>query len=149
MADKLKPLKNKHYDGFADWAALRAAHCDRRDWEDDYKEKLTEITPVKEPTLVFAFYEYACYEGRSLVVFMHKKKWWVNEASHCSCNGLEGGWHPSAHSKKEIERMYVTNNWRLDKDNMFSYPEAHEFVRWWKKVNRKKRAPKKVVIAGE
>lgn len=139
----VKRYTKKYYDGFKDWESLRIAHCDRRDWEDGHKEELAGITPVKEPSAVFAFYEYEDYSGRSMIVFKHKNKWWVNEAGHCSCYGLEGTWKPTAHSKKEIERMFITNNWRLKEDNIYSYPEAHDFVRWWKKHS--KTTPKKKV----
>lgn len=75
------------YDGFNDWKAVQ------KEFETD--------TP--EPEKVYlARYEGGGYEGSGLVLYSNDGKFYLNEASHCSCYGLEGTWYPEEYASKEL-----------------------------------------------
>jgi len=44
--------------------------------------------------ILFASYAPGCYCGDAVVVFQRDGKFYMNEASHCSCYGLENQWGP-------------------------------------------------------
>lgn len=151
MADKKVRLTKRFYPGFNNWEGLRKAFCDAREWEEEiFEKKLAEIQPAREPALVFAAYDYGNWEGYSLVIYKHKGKWWVNEAGHCSCYGLEGSWSPTPHTKADIEKMYIKNSYYDDPENCSDrISMVLGFREWWKrhsKVKKKKVGNKVTVI---
>lgn len=63
--------------------------------EDMAKSFETDLASMpSEHELVIAVYEYEGYDGTSFVLFCKDGQLYMNEASHCSCNGLEGCWAP-------------------------------------------------------
>ena len=67
---------------------------------------------------IFAVYERESYEGQCLIVFKKWSRtidddgkstttfqWYVIEASHCSCNGLEDAWPPKPTTKEALLMM--------------------------------------------
>lgn len=60
-------------------------------WEDVQREFQIKDS---EPEVLFAAYEYANYSGDCLVIYQQDGELYLVDASHCSCYGLEGQWHP-------------------------------------------------------
>lgn len=57
--------------------------------------------------VLFAWYEYANYEGSSLVVFEKDGELWEVNGGHCSCNGLEGQWSPEKTSVEALQKREI------------------------------------------
>jgi hypothetical protein len=81
----------KYFNNWSNPEDIQKDFLDCGDWD---KGKRLEGFPTDEEIL-FASYETGNYEGDALVLFMRDGKVYQNEASHCSCYGLEDGWHPS------------------------------------------------------
>lgn len=61
-----------------------------------------------EPDEVFAaFYDYADYSGASFVAYRNGDSYFIVEASHCSCYGLEGSWSPEEFKSREVFIEYL------------------------------------------
>ena len=63
------------------------------------KEAMMEQFEINEAYLenckvLFAAYDCEGYEGYAMVIFSKNGKLYEVNASHCSCNGLEGQWEP-------------------------------------------------------
>jgi len=56
--------------------------------------------------IVYAIYDQDRYNGKATVVFKERDNYYVVEASHCSCYGLEGLWEPDLSSFEELTRMW-------------------------------------------
>lgn len=66
-----------------------------RDFADGYgSEQVCPEGMATDDEVLFASYEQECYEGSAVVIFRRDGKLYEVEASHCSCYGLEGQWHP-------------------------------------------------------
>lgn len=63
-------------------------------------------------TILAAGYETGSYDGQAFVIFVDKGQLWINEASHCSCYGLEECWDPTSMPVEAIERIL---------DNSYTY----------------------------
>jgi hypothetical protein len=57
-------------------------------------EEAYECTLPKGIKILLAWYGYGSYCGSSLVIYEFDGKLYEVNASHCSCNGLEGQWVP-------------------------------------------------------
>lgn len=69
-------------------------------WEDVQTE-----FDMKEPEpedVIYANYETGNYEGDAIVVYRNGNQYFVNEAGHCSCYGLEGKWSPEPYDKDTL-----------------------------------------------
>lgn len=44
--------------------------------------------------VLYASYNYGCYEGDALVIYRKDDKLYEVNGGHCSCYGLEGQWQP-------------------------------------------------------
>jgi predicted nucleic acid-binding Zn finger protein len=94
--------KRVYKEGWSEWNDLR------RNFSQTYGELAKEI-PEKEPSKVFAVYDDGGYEGSALVIYVEKRKFYIVEASHCSCYGLEGQWEPTVHEKVELKKMLTAS----------------------------------------
>lgn len=94
----------KYFNG---WEKLEDLHKDFLDYGDWDKGKRLEGFPTDEEIL-FASYATGNYEGDSLVLFKRDGKLYLNEASHCSCYGLEGRWEPTEVVPEQVlrQRLY-------------------------------------------
>jgi len=84
---------------------------------------------LEEPKFVFAFYNYEDYEGFAAVVYSYDgTNFYINEASHCSCEGLENQWDEDGeYTLEELIKM----------KNIFSkYAEYYE--KWLKQFKKRK-----------
>ena len=89
-------MEKRVYRGeWSNWESLR------KDFRND--------APEKEPSKVFAVYNFEGYDGSALVLYVKNRKWAVVEASHCSCYGLEDQWEPTFHQKVEIDKMLTAS----------------------------------------
>jgi hypothetical protein len=61
--------------------------------------------------ILFAAYAPGCYSGDSVVLFKRDGKLFMNEASHCSCYGLEGQWDPSEVEPEQVLRYTIDADW--------------------------------------
>ena len=66
-------------------------------WDlDDMAEQFRvdrDALPAAED-VIWARYEYECYEGNALVIYMRGDTLYEVHGSHCSCYGLEDQWDP-------------------------------------------------------
>lgn len=53
-----------------------------------------EIQDEEPDEVLFAEYGSECYSAAAAVIFRNGEKYYISEASHCSCYGLEGSWSP-------------------------------------------------------
>ncbi len=58
-----------------------------------------------------AVYEQESYEGHACVVFRQDEKLYSVEASHCSCNELNGQWCPVETTRGALEMM-LAHGWK-------------------------------------
>lgn len=73
------------------------------DWADVVNEFQFDL--FKEPNHIYAYYEYANYEGDALVAYYKDRKFYVVSGGHCSCYGLEGQWEPTEYTRKTFKAM--------------------------------------------
>lgn len=81
---------------------------------DDFEVSDEDQNFVKQ--ILFANYDYECYEGDAHVVFIGQdgKLYEVN-GSHCSCYGLEGQWDIEETSLEYFEEL-VSRGVEVDQD---------------------------------
>ena len=92
----------------------------------EFKE--TETRPMDVQILVAA-YNTPIYEGRAFVVYRDKRDGKIYEvnASHCSCNGLEGQWRPE---EVVVEELIERPQYLRYEDESEAYrKEANERIR--------------------
>lgn len=68
-------------------------------------ERLDLTIASQEPDAVFAAYDHDGCDGQALVIFLRDGTWYVVEAAHCSCYGLEDRWDPDPMPREAILRM--------------------------------------------
>jgi hypothetical protein len=54
--------------------------------------------------IIYAAYETGPYDGQALVLFKKDKKYYIVDAGHCSCYGLEGMWDPVEVTKESLKQ---------------------------------------------
>lgn len=57
---------------------------------------------LEDCEILMAYYCYEDYSGSSMVVYIQNGTLYEVNASHCSCNGLEGQWEPEETSAAAI-----------------------------------------------
>lgn len=62
--------------------------------------------------VIAAVYQIDGYEGQAFIVFAKDGKLYEVNASHCSCNGLEGQWSPEETAYEALEHR--ANQGRLN-----------------------------------
>ena len=79
---------------FNNWSNRDDVEMDFRGerWNWDNKAPVPDFPTDEE--ILFASYAEFSYEGDSMVLFWRDGRIYQNEASHCSCYGLEGSWNP-------------------------------------------------------
>lgn len=75
------------YDGFKDWSDV---------------QKQFEMNETEPDEVLLAWYDGGAYEGDSIVIYRRREEFFLNEAYHCSCHGLEGLWEPERYESKEL-----------------------------------------------
>lgn len=71
--------------------------------------------------ILYAIYETGCYDGQSLVLFKKDDKLYIVNASHCSCNGLEGQWDPVETNEQALKM-------EIDAKSSYCYNEFQSFI---------------------
>ena len=87
----------------------------KADIEENYKIKLE-----KGVKILLAWYGYGSYKGRSFVLFEKGGKLYEVNASHCSCNGLEGQWEPELTTVKALTHVLEEG------DKFYDYYDGHD-----------------------
>lgn len=93
---------------------------DFKDWDDIKRNFEGGVPNIEDITLIFAWYDYANYEGSSLVIYYQNGAYWLNSAGHCSCNGLEGSWSPDKFETLESLKRTLEGSYYV-KDEHRSY----------------------------
>jgi hypothetical protein len=110
-------MKKKVYKGnFSDWNSVKENFMIDR----------------KEPKIVYAEYDYECYEGYATVVFKENDNWYYVRGSHCSCYGLENQFVPQL-LEPEIHFKALTECKRLISVGGYTNSEnsEQEFDEWF------------------
>ena len=83
-------MENRYHGYFADWDDVVSEFgCDE-----------------KEPDeVIFAIYNYHCYDGDAIVIYRNRQQYFIVEGCHCSCHGLEGQWYAKTYNKKELKEV--------------------------------------------
>lgn len=70
---------------------------------------------MKEPSRVFAVYDHDSYDGRALVIFEKKGRYFFVTGSHCSCYGLEDQWDdaPDSFTKCQFRKLVMQSEFGL------------------------------------
>lgn len=87
---------------------------DFESWE-DVLSQYAAGNEWKEACPLYADYEEGCYEGQSVVVFIHNGKLYFNYGSHCSCYGLESCWEPEEITLTELKH-YLDDSYYFSRD---------------------------------
>lgn len=86
--------------------------------------ELYEIPGLQGYEMIMAVYDGGGWDGQSYDLMSKDGKLYVNQASHCSCNGLEGSFDP-------VETCYEAmskEDWRFIKDYQEEFlRRAYEF----------------------
>ena len=85
-----------HADG-SYWEGWHSVDEMWEEFSDNIDWRTVDPKPDGFPTndeILFSVYACGSYEGESLVLYRSNGKLYLNEASHCSCYGLEGQWRP-------------------------------------------------------
>lgn len=81
----------------------------------DYEYQTKTYPPIEgfptDEEILFASYAPGSYCGDAVVVFHREGRFYMNEASHCSCYGLENQWSPD-----EIDPAQLLT-YKLDDDH--------------------------------
>lgn len=85
--------------------------------EQENKDKIVYDFPLEEE-LIYAAYHQESYDGYASVIFSKEGKLFEVNASHCSCNGLEGQWKPEETSWEAI--VMRKNSW-CSPDELIEY----------------------------
>ncbi len=72
---------------FQNWADVVKAFC---------------IGHVEPEEILAAAYDQEEYEGRALVIYKYNGKYYIVEAAHCSCYGLEDEWYPEEYDNASL-----------------------------------------------
>lgn len=78
---------------FHNWSNVEEVHSDFMDYR-LYEKGLRIDGFPKDDEILFASYASGSYSGDSIVLFERDGELYINEASHCSCYGLEDSWSP-------------------------------------------------------
>ena len=62
--------------------------------------------------VLFAYYSYEDYSGTAFVLYKKGRKLFEAHGSHCSCDGLEGQWHPEETTWEALDMRDYT--WSYD-----------------------------------
>lgn len=89
----------------------------------EHLKKEFDITDedLKEVEILFAVYRVCCYEGQSIVLFKKEDKFYIVDAAHCSCHGLEGQWSPTETNEKALKM-------EIDAKSNYHYEEFESFI---------------------
>jgi hypothetical protein len=71
--------------------------------------------------ILFAAYRTCCYDGTALVLFKKDDKFYIVNASHCSCSGLEDRWCPVETNEKALKM-------EIDAKSNYHYEEFESFI---------------------
>lgn len=69
-------------------------------WTDVQREYQHQVPEPKY--VLFACYSYEDYAGSSLILYWDKGAYYLEEAEHCSCYGLEEMWGPTKYDTAEL-----------------------------------------------
>lgn len=75
--------------------------------------------------ILYACYQIGSYQGSSIVFLKKDQKFFIVDAGHCSCHGLEGQWDP-------IETNETTLKMEIDAKSKYSYIEFESFIEFCK-----------------
>jgi hypothetical protein len=92
---------------FIQWHTVwLGGEADARDVLDEFEADGEDHVPATAMDLIVAYYSYEDYAGSAFVVYRDGRdgKLYEVHGSHCSCNGLEGQWHPELVEPSEILR---------------------------------------------
>jgi len=90
-------------------------------WADVQKEyDMQEPEPEK---LIIAYYDIDDYEGNSVVIYKNNLYHFYNEASHCSCNGLENSWDPIKYENRKLLLECLKRSYAME-----HFPEVIEAI---------------------
>jgi len=79
---------------------------------------------IDDVVVLFAAYDYECYDGFATVIYVQNGKFYFVHGSHCSCYGLEDQWDPDEMPLEALLHMAdkglgVLNNYNKEfKDNL-------------------------------
>lgn len=124
-------MANIYHDRFEKWSDVR------QEYNTSYGTPKDSPVPEKVEKVIFAKYSYEDYSGSSVVIFFDQGKYWMEEGSHCSCNGLEGSWGPVEYPDAETFQKAV-----LDRNGLYQVSEEEqkgifENIRAWEKERAK------------
>jgi hypothetical protein len=81
------------------------------DWstaEDIALEFQIDLAVLQQYEILYAWYEYQCYEGEAALLLRKDGVLYEVHGSHCSCYGLEGQFDPEETSKEAL--LYYTDS---------------------------------------
>jgi len=76
----------------------------------DLQEKFKNSTGINDDEILLAIYQEEDYSGSAFVLLKRNGQLLEVEASHCSCNGLEGQWDPAPTAWKAQELRLKDRN---------------------------------------
>lgn len=93
----------------------------------DHLKKEFDITDddLEGVEILYAVYRIGSYEGQSLVLFKKDDKFFIVDASHCSCYGLESQWHPIETDQKTLKK-------EIDAKSTYYFTEFQSFIQFCK-----------------
>jgi hypothetical protein len=96
-----------------------------RTWEYRREEPISEELAahyVEPDEVLIAKYTYEDYSGSATVVYRRGRKWYLIQAGHCSCYGLEeGGMDPEEFANAALFKAYLEKTnylYGLDDDEL-------------------------------
>lgn len=91
-----------------------------------------EITDsdLKGVQILYAAYRLGNCGGDSIVLFKKNGKFFIVDASHCSCNGLAGQWSPVETNEKSLKiEINAKSNENFDEFQSF-IQFCNEYFQW-------------------
>lgn len=83
----------KYFDDWGSWGHDGLVE-DFSGYDDNFEKTGPPPDLATDAEIVYAAYAYRNYSGSALVIFERDGKLFEVNASHCSCNGLDGQWLP-------------------------------------------------------
>ena len=83
--------------------------------------------------ILYSEYECYPYEGYSIVLFKKDEKLFIVEASHCSCDALEGKWDPieTCEEALRIEIKAKSNSYFIQFESFIEF--CYAYFKWERK----------------
>lgn len=86
-------------------------------YNDNDVSKNSILNDLEDAQIIFYEYETGSYDGDALCIYQKDNNFYIVEAGHCSCYGLEDQWRPDKTTWEALIKMCTNSSWGMFHDN--------------------------------